>query len=467
MDKSVKNTDRSPLVSSQPTPPLSNLPLLVFAHHPEAQAFLERDRLTLIKHQSISPTSELFKPYQHYQGKNYHLLITHGGAERSMFAITKLLAQYRYQTVINLGFAGALSPALKLGEVSVINIAYGMREQKPVKPFFESFSLFNNKNQLHPLQATIRSQAKKLRYPLRDVLSVTNPLLLPRSKAKFLPFAPLVDQELWWIGFICSREHIPLASIKLVSDLAAQTTKRTEIKKHQNTFALRLYDAFYALTGFAKEKKAIPTLAPLESFEQELIRTLMKNKNFYFTVSQKKIFFELVKKIAEKATAKPSSTFGTMSEAVISKVISATTISILTKRTNLTPKTRTVQLLNTLSELCYPQANGYHRYVKELVARANQKGFRLEVDFRLEDSEIGISFRVRNLTEWEKYLKDLPNKEVTELLRILAGEVAPDDIKQKTKGLEKKIQPRNSVRTKKELKTSAKSSAHKPIAVKH
>jgi len=84
--------------------------LLIFATEVEALPFIENIDMKLL----------MKKPVRLYTSPDIHLLITGIGKSNAAMSTALALASNRYETILNLGAAGALKPDLKAGEIFTV-----------------------------------------------------------------------------------------------------------------------------------------------------------------------------------------------------------------------------------------------------------------------------------------------------------------------------------------------------------
>jgi hypothetical protein len=64
--------------------------------------------------------------------------------------------------------------------------------------------------------------------------------------------APIVDRELWGIGFTCRKYGVSFKSYKLISDYGEENIKSDEIKSNALYYSKHLFD-FYKKLSLTKE----------------------------------------------------------------------------------------------------------------------------------------------------------------------------------------------------------------------
>lgn len=223
--------------------------LLVFAHKGEASAFLQK-----------KPLRVTFDLGEAYQNDEYFFLITGEGKNNTLLKISSFLSLYKNQIshVTNLGIAGALRQNVEKESVYEIRTFYAEKE-------FKSFELSRKKNSIDCLTALDRIENA--------------------SKAQeFSYFASLVDREGWYLGFACEKFKIPFSCYKLVSDFCDQKSEHLLTTKNIQSWSQKIFDFHQKNISTVTVKSQInPSILP---------------QGFYFTVSQKKQFEELLQKLS-------------------------------------------------------------------------------------------------------------------------------------------------------------------------
>jgi len=123
--------------------------------------------------------------------------------------VAALLEEGPCRLLVSLGYAGALEPHLRTGDL-VIGAAYLHGAEPPVSAV--------------PLatRAAVRLREAGLSVQEGPVLTVDEPLLSPRAKrrARQGSGALVVDMEGWWIAEAAARRGVPLIGIRAVLDEA-------------------------------------------------------------------------------------------------------------------------------------------------------------------------------------------------------------------------------------------------------
>lgn len=159
-----------------------------------------------------------------YRGKfkNIDILLvkTGMGKERAENATEFILERYPVIAIISLGFAGALVPELRIGDVvvcSTLYCAHGMKQEvQGEEPCASDTRLL-----------TIASQGtddRAIRFRLGSSVTVvhldSNPERMRELSETF--HADIVDMESYWIARIAAVRRIPFIAIRSISDTIQQ-----------------------------------------------------------------------------------------------------------------------------------------------------------------------------------------------------------------------------------------------------
>lgn len=225
--------------------------LLCFAHKKEAWAFFQKDTYIL----SPDFKGEL------YRGADDFILITGEGVLSTLFAVTQALSTLinaDINEVLNFGVVGALDSRKKLGEIYSIRTVYAQGE-------FASFTSFDE-------------GAKT------DVISSRERLADAQEAQKLLPFAPLVDRELWALAYACKQFKRPFAALKIVSDFADSGHSCQVIKEKAQEYSQALFCHWknHPLIHARAQNPALPL-----------------PHHFYFTTSMERLYQNLLPRLGQ------------------------------------------------------------------------------------------------------------------------------------------------------------------------
>ncbi len=149
------------------------------------------------------------------KSKDTLLVQTGMGRQRAENATQFVLERYPVTAIISLGFAGALNPELRIGDVVVCSTLYGQTgsgQEKQDEPCAPDANLLSLASQGAGDRAT--------RFHLGSGVTV---LQLNASTQKMQGLsetyhADIVDMESYWIARIASARQIPFIAIRSISD---------------------------------------------------------------------------------------------------------------------------------------------------------------------------------------------------------------------------------------------------------
>jgi len=196
--------------------------LLTIAHKGEAQEFLKRS--------FTQPADYHFSGV--YRDGDDILLLTGEGIENAILRTSSVLTYFgiKIDRVLNMGIAGALDPRLQINQI------YGIR-----KVFCE--------NEIERENSFILCKETHSKI---DCVTAKKPVSDPDYAASLKQLAPIVDRELWGVGFSCVNFKIPFKSYKLISDDASNNKDHNEIKTKASYYSKHLYD-FYKNLSLTKD----------------------------------------------------------------------------------------------------------------------------------------------------------------------------------------------------------------------
>jgi len=150
-----------------------------------------------------------------YRGKDVLLVQTGMGKEKAEAATRLVLESYHVSLLVSLGFSGALSPELKVGDIVICSRLYGTHGETSEK--LPSI-YYSDNTPVSLISQTLKSSAIGFRHGAS--VTVAKPVNLPESKlALGKAFeAEVVDMESYWIAEIATVKHIPFIAIRAISD---------------------------------------------------------------------------------------------------------------------------------------------------------------------------------------------------------------------------------------------------------
>jgi purine-nucleoside phosphorylase len=301
--------------------------LLVFAHRGEAQTFLKE-----LEVKSHPQMNEL------YIGDNLAILLCGEGHIQSLSKLSYTLGKLPdCNEVINLGICGALNPDIPLNSIHEIRTIYAQGE-------FKSFSNESNKADI-------------------DIITSKDRALKPDQAKELAVFADLVDREAWSLAHISKDLGIDFRAIKMVSDHITDAEVCQLIKEKAEVYSDILFDHYKSLESSTMSEE-----------EQCLV---FSNPNFYFTVSQKRQYANLLRAIIQK-------------EDISESEIDLSNIESLDK----TPKQRAKLLCDHLNKRLYPFKTKVQEHLDEITNDLRKFGAEFKFDKSLEKTSFQFLVRI-------------------------------------------------------------------------
>jgi hypothetical protein len=341
--------------------------LLTFAHRGEARSFFDRLDLTPVHGNTL------------YRFKEGLLLITGEGLFESMNAVTKTITEFpSINEIINLGVAGALDSELTQNEIVQVRTAYLELEGKPQ---FHSFSTEN-----------IDTPFKTV-----DCLTSTRRILDQSTANELLPYAAIVDRELWAIARAVKEEKTPLISLKVISDLPSE--EKAEIcqvvKDEADHYSNLLFDAW----------KSIIDRDEVSNDEDE---ELPFAEQFHFTTSMRT---SLTKKLSQLHIKYPGEPLEDLInfESIIEKEIR--------------PKDKANELIHEINGLLNPYRVALEKRLSRLTPGLKSAGLSPSFDPNLEKVQLHIKGTMTSKKDIDKAISQLEKFDFDQLKTILEGEM--------------------------------------------
>jgi adenosylhomocysteine nucleosidase len=151
-----------------------------------------------------------------FKGRDTLLVQTGMGRERAENATQFLLERYPVTAIVSLGFAGALSPELGIGDVvvcSTMHCALGSHEEEQrVEPCAPDAKLLSLASQGPGDGTTPFSVGSSV-----TVLQLASSSQRMRELSRTF-HADIVDMESYWIAKIASARQVPFIAIRSISD---------------------------------------------------------------------------------------------------------------------------------------------------------------------------------------------------------------------------------------------------------
>jgi adenosylhomocysteine nucleosidase len=157
-------------------------------------------------------TGQGFRLYRgKLKNKDTLLVQTGMGKQRAENATQFVLEHYPITAIISLGFAGALNPELRIGEVVVCSTLYGQpgsgQEGQRLEPLAPDASLLSLASQEPGGRLGSGVSVLELNSSTREMQGLSETY-----------HADIVDMESYWIARMASARHIPFIAIRSISD---------------------------------------------------------------------------------------------------------------------------------------------------------------------------------------------------------------------------------------------------------
>jgi adenosylhomocysteine nucleosidase len=178
------------------------------------QEIVDYRRQMVIEEVVAGPLCRLYRGK--FKNKETVLVQTGMGKERAENATRFILERYPITAIISLGFAGALSPQLRIGDVVVCSTLYcapgSEQKEQRLEPLAPDANLLSLASQGPPDGAT--------RFCLGNGVTVLQLDANPQKMQEFSETfqAHIIDMESYWIARIASARQIPFIAIRSISD---------------------------------------------------------------------------------------------------------------------------------------------------------------------------------------------------------------------------------------------------------
>jgi len=341
--------------------------LLTFAHRGEARSFFEQLELEPLNGNSL------------YCFKEGLLLITGEGLFEAMNAVSKAVANYpSIERIINLGVAGALDSELSVNQVVQIRTSYLELEGKA------QFHSFNMENKDTP-------------FKLVDCLTSTRRILEKTAAKELLPFAQIVDRELWAISRALKDEKLPITSLKLISDIPSDETSEIckVVKDKADFFSSELFKAWSQLNNQEVQTGTV-------------LNELPYSEEFHFTTSMRT---NLEKKLSQLTIKFPNQS---LEELIVFE-------EIIQQETR--PKEKANELLSKINGLLNPYRVELEKRLTRLTPGLKAAGLSPSFDPNLEKVQLHIKATLSSSKDIDKAVDQLKKFDFDKLKSILEGEV--------------------------------------------
>lgn len=184
-----------------------------------------REEITDLRKQMAIEETIAVQGCQIYKGKyrdrDVLLSQTGLGKERVERAAKFILERYPVTALVSLGFAGALTEELKIGDVIICPVLYYGSEQlhgdsKSGSPCYSDANL---------ILLAAQARCKTFRLFQGSAVTVEGPVSEPKVKkalGKALS-AKAVDMESYWIARVASAKNVPFLAVSAVSDTVEES----------------------------------------------------------------------------------------------------------------------------------------------------------------------------------------------------------------------------------------------------
>jgi nucleoside phosphorylase len=326
--------------------------LLSFAHFGEAQFFLNDPDFRFKKNAET--------PY-FYEGEDCDLILTGEGVTSALFRVTQILEKKglknasTYHGVINLGIVGSISPNLKIWDVISVRTVY---------------NLIAHEMQFHSFTSREISGLRSV-----DLVTVQDRLLDVKSKVEVAGFGDVIDRELWAVAYVCHQYKLPWYSLKVVSDNFDHETDCKLIFNQKEEFSKILKEIYLKHNPFSSDITRSQVNLVDEKPNLSLEHKILNDPKFHWTESLKNEFKKFFNLILDDQVAG------------VEKIILS-----LTQDKSLTPKVRSIKLIEELRGKSNPLMAEYRRKRDQLAKRWGSKGIVIQYDPKGEKLDLVFKF---------------------------------------------------------------------------
>lgn len=346
--------------------------LLVFAHRGEAQTFFNEYNFT--------PVEFFFSGL--FQSRNFYLLITGEGMKDAGEKTTAVLARYyeEIDEIINIGIAGSLNPKIKKGDLIWVRSSYAQNAERCE---FKSFSTKDHSN--------------------RDCISAFNRTTTYEEKEQLMPFADLIDRELWSIMSAAHLFKKNARSLKIISDELSDTDFCKLVKEEAPQYSKALFLEF---------NKKINTSTALPVKKNDSIDGedfFLNHPKLYFTSAQKRKLHSLLHQIHVKKIFP------------LDNVVQILDLVLHQDTSEKSPKEYTKVFLSSLTE----KTNPLNTIIKEKITDAlkpfSEAGIAAHYDPELEEDYIQINYQIRSTKDQKRLMLALEQFNYQKIKNIFSG----------------------------------------------
>lgn len=398
--------------------------LFVFAHKGEAQTFIQKLGMRLVK--KLVKNDELAITKQElYQNEEIYLLISGEGIFKAITHVTHLLtALPEIAEVYNFGIAGLLDNSKKenIEKIFPIGICYAHQ----------------NDNFSYQSFATNQEQNKRN----LCCISASQRIKNSNSAKKLSVVADLVDREAWGIGYACHFLKRKFYCYKIISDIANETVDCFELKNKAKLFSDKLY--FYMKENLdfnldlkkketeeenqQQNKKEISQKQNQKQKNKEKLSAedLLKiiGENFYTSHYQKKKLENLLNLITidDKLIWNEKEIFEMINPYFEFKEKENCKEESNKKEKNKLDKKKLNLLIQQIDELINPYKKKINQQVKKMTQELTDKKISLKVNENYQNSEMFFSFKVNNQKDYQQKILQLKSFDIKKFYQKLGFE---------------------------------------------
>ena len=333
--------------------------LLVFAHRGEAQTFLKE-----MDFKSDSDFNDL------YTSDKKLLLITKEGPTNVLTRLGFTLGKYpQIENIINYGICGSLEKELPIGSIHSPRTIY-MEDE------FKSFP---------------SDKDSKI-----DLITTKKRILNEEDGQTLSNFATLVDREAYAIASVAKEFHRNLKVYKMISDHIEEAEFCERIKENSLYYSEELFKHYETLSNTKNHNK------------NEVL--LLDDDDFYFSLSQKRIFKSLIKANTEKHRA------------TIETILKSVNISELKNDTKKLPKQRTSLLIERLNKHLYPFRTKVIDSLDDLTKDLRKYDCRFKYDKDLERKSFKFEATIDSKEKLELVARTLKSFSWNQFSKIMDGD---------------------------------------------
>ena len=355
-------------------------PLLVMAHRGEAQMFIKNWQMSRVDF----PFAEMFEQ------SDALLLICGEGMQNATAKTAAVCGAFRDQIceVLNFGIAGALDERLSIGDYYSIRTAYGELSGEAV---FQTFTSAD-------ATATI------------DCISASRRVRNGEFARKLLPFAPIVDRELWGIASICKMFRLPFRSFKLISDVPAVENDCAPIAENAAVFSEKLF-------SFAEKTMPNSESGFAEKYEFTF------PEQFHVTFSQRKQIENMMQSLCLKHRIAEI------------EILEKTGIAKIA-HFDISPKQRTALLIESLNDMLNPFNALLKQRLKSLCEPLENAGARIKFARDFEDDSIEVTAKFGHPRHLQAFRTALESFDFPAVQRLLNGDFSEIEPQPETENVE-------------------------------